>query len=915
VNVVRVPADQRSITLCEHLETDDGRGSGVYSTQTFTFDQVYAPDATQRDVYESSARHAVASMLQGYNATVMAYGQTGTGKTYTMEGFTNDDNRGIVPRATEHVFSHIQQHQQMQQRGQAPHVTFQVRASYMQIYNEVLSDLLKPPTAGGRQQLIIRQSNKQVYVDGLSEWVVRSPTEIYGLIERGLQLRATGQTKLSELSSRSHAIFQIIVEMTEGSPEDPTGYRIGKLNIVDLAGSEKVRQTGVTGARLEETKKINWSLHELGNVISALTDTSRRDRHVPYRNSKLTHVLTDSLGGNCKTTLIACISPALDSYNESLSTLKFANRAKNIKNDASINDDAGAGADPRALVTKYERELKRLRMMLQERSGGVMPPGVLDGSSDDASSAALRSQHQAMRDRVQELETALVSNGIVLLPDGSTARGADGFGPAASALDVEETEENKAQVERYKQLLLKQRDVMLNLTTRLNERDEQILRLQEELDAYDAHVHALEEANTQLREGGAGGGVCLTAGEAESFLAQRRVSDGRYVSESALDSPDSARNAPLLSPDAKLVELLQCGIVTAVSTTSPRSLPSSPNDNKPDGSGGGELSQQQFQTLEGSVRARLEAAVRGIMRGRILSVQHDLDAAVAAQRAAEARVVQLERALGGGGATALITSGGLAAGSGTEQRLLEDLRRERAERSKLAQSVEAAAFEVQHLRTVVAPALGTAAFARVEDAMRRAWNAVAAAEAAVRDDPTAWTVAAPMPTSPTMAGVTANGSGAATTQEVAQLHAQLQQLRSRVSEADEAVADARRVADERGAHIRALESTLRSTTASQQTALLGAPPAGPSAPNAAAAPQNAAMAAEIQQLKRALATHQKDRRAIHTIMSARIKVKVDGIVAALAAGSAGSSGVTLVMSDAVALQNLVNASIDAMAAE
>ena len=357
INVVRIPSDHKSITLCEHLETEEGKG-GVFSTQSYTFDHVYEPTAKQREVYERSAMGAVLSTLEGYNATLIAYGQTGTGKTFTMEGFTSDDQRGIIPRATEEVFSYIQSCRQKKMK-------FLVRASYLQIYNEVISDLLKPLN----RNLAIRQTKQRgVYVDGLSEWVVRSPNEIYGLMERGCSIRATGATKMSELSSRSHALFIIIVEIMEGDESHPQSFKIGKLNIVDLAGSEKVRQTGVTGQRLEETKKINWSLHELGNVIAALTDTSRKDKHIPYRNSKLTNLLKDSLGGNCKTTLIACISPALEAYNESVSTLKFANRAKNIRNEAVVNEDL----DQRAMLRKYEREVKRLRMLLQDRENGAV---------------------------------------------------------------------------------------------------------------------------------------------------------------------------------------------------------------------------------------------------------------------------------------------------------------------------------------------------------------------------------------------------------------------------------------------------------------------------------------------------------------------------------------------------------------
>ena len=197
-----------------------------------------------------------------------------------------------------------------------------------------------------RTSLQIREDKKKgVFVEGLSEWAVRSPNEIYSLMQKGALSRATATTKMNDLSSRSHAVFIIIVEqMTQlddqyDDPEDaPKQIKVGKLNLVDLAGSERVRVTGATGKRLEESKKINQSLSCLGNVIAALTDQKPRS-HIPYRDSKLTRLLEDSLGGNCKTTMMAMISPSSDAFGESLSTLKFATRAKKIKNEAKINED------------------------------------------------------------------------------------------------------------------------------------------------------------------------------------------------------------------------------------------------------------------------------------------------------------------------------------------------------------------------------------------------------------------------------------------------------------------------------------------------------------------------------------------------------------------------------------------------
>lgn len=412
-------------------------------------------------------------------------------------------------------------------------------------------------------------------MEGLSEWVVRSPQEIYGLMERGGAMRATGSTKMNELSSRSHAVFIIIAEQSETTYVDEKGedltpeefhelvkarglhgeaginklethvrqsFKVGKLNLVDLAGSERVRLTGATGQRLEESKKINQSLSALGNVIAALTDPRGR-QHIPYRDSKLTRILEDSLGGNCKTTMMAMASPALEAFTESLSTLKFANRAKSIKNEARINEDL----DQKSLLRKYERELKRLRSELEQRSRNVVDKRRLleldeqRRRAEEDKMAAIRAlearslemmREKAEKRKLEERIHSLTSQMLVGNTDedeeggkGGKGGGAGGKGDNADPAVLEQTpqfraavkehqdrirveyeqrladlekeresmEEEKAQVDRYKQLLLKQRDIMIALTTRLNERDEQIMALQDELDAYDKHQKELEE--------------------------------------------------------------------------------------------------------------------------------------------------------------------------------------------------------------------------------------------------------------------------------------------------------------------------------------------------------------------------------------------------------------------------------------
>ncbi|CBJ30889.1 conserved unknown protein [Ectocarpus siliculosus] len=263
-------------------------------------------------------------------------------------------------------------------------------------------------------------------------------------------------------------------------------FKVGKLNLVDLAGSERVRLSGATGQRLRESKKINQSLSALGNVISALTDHRGR-QHIPYRDSKLTRILEDSLGGNCKTTMMAMISPALESMVETLSTVKFASRAKNIKNQPIVNEDF----DQKSLLRKYERELKRLRAELEERSRNLVDKRQLlfvEGERRRAEAdkmAAIRAlEERSLEFQREKEEKRLLEGRIAMLTGQMIGRGrrsdggTEGVDYADRLADLERErntiELEKEQVERYKQLLMKQRDIMIALTQRLNERDDAV---------------------------------------------------------------------------------------------------------------------------------------------------------------------------------------------------------------------------------------------------------------------------------------------------------------------------------------------------------------------------------------------------------------------------------------------------------
>ncbi|XP_002661420.3 kinesin-like protein KIF3C [Danio rerio] len=318
--------------------------------KTFTFDAVYDECSKQGDLYDETVRPLIDSVLRGFNGTIFAYGQTGTGKTYTMQGqWLDAERRGIIPNSFEHIFTHISRSQNQQ---------YLVRASYLEIYQEEIRDLL---TKDHSKKLELKESaDSGVYIKDLSSFVTKNVKEIEHVMNVGNQTRSVGFTNMNEHSSRSHAIFIITVECSQLGPDGQNHIRVGKLNLVDLAGSERQTKTGVQGERLKEATKINLSLSALGNVISALVDG--RSSHVPYRDSKLTRLLQDSLGGNAKTIMVATLGPASYNYEETLTTLRYANRAKNIKNKPRVNEDPKD-----ALLREFQEEIARLKAQLDKR--------------------------------------------------------------------------------------------------------------------------------------------------------------------------------------------------------------------------------------------------------------------------------------------------------------------------------------------------------------------------------------------------------------------------------------------------------------------------------------------------------------------------------------------------------------------
>eukprot|EP00043_Microstomoeca_roanoka_P019702 m.225410 g.225410 ORF g.225410 m.225410 type:complete len:1315 (+) comp17041_c0_seq4:136-4080(+) len=346
----------------------------------FTFDEVFNETASQDDVFQCVGKAVIDTCLEGYNGTIFAYGQTGSGKTFTMIGGKdeNDDiiqhQRGIIPRAFEYLFSTIER--ENSKRGNT--VKFSCSCSFTEIYNERIYDLLDPTCTGKNLREDVRNG---VHIEDVTEHVVESPREALQVLNSGNSNRRTAETSMNRESSRSHAIFTMTIKSLETRSDGLRNVKIARLNLIDLAGSERQKDTQADGTRLREAGQINKSLSTLGNVITALVSAANgKQRHVPYRDSKLTFLLRDSLGGNTKTYLLAAVNPSRKAFGETLSTLKFAQRAKLIKNKAARNEDFVGN------VRELQAEIKRLRELLvcqPQLTGPSLPAGLQFAEGQD----------------------------------------------------------------------------------------------------------------------------------------------------------------------------------------------------------------------------------------------------------------------------------------------------------------------------------------------------------------------------------------------------------------------------------------------------------------------------------------------------------------------------------------------------
>lgn len=347
--VVDVSSNHKEIIVTEKTVLADRR------TKTFHFDKVFGQNSKQVDVYNVVVYPLIKEVLDGYNCTVFAYGQTGTGKTFTMEGdrlngqssvsWNKDPVSGIIPRALSHMFDELRLLQ----------VEHTVRASFLELYNEEIFDLLSCSEEPSHKSLRIFEEKKgSVIVRGLEEVIVSNKNEVYKLLEKGSKRRQTAATLMNAQSSRSHTIFTITVHIKESTIENEDIVRVGKLNLVDLAGSENIGRSGAIERRACEAGNINKSLLTLGRCITSLVEQTP---HIPYRESKLTRLLQDSLGGKTKTSIIATISPSHCNLEETMSTLDYASRAKSIKNKPEVNQKF----TKKALIREYTDEIEKLK--------------------------------------------------------------------------------------------------------------------------------------------------------------------------------------------------------------------------------------------------------------------------------------------------------------------------------------------------------------------------------------------------------------------------------------------------------------------------------------------------------------------------------------------------------------------------
>eukprot|EP01104_Vermistella_antarctica_P016322 TRINITY_DN553_c1_g3_i1.p1 TRINITY_DN553_c1_g3~~TRINITY_DN553_c1_g3_i1.p1 ORF type:complete len:1136 (+),score=354.11 TRINITY_DN553_c1_g3_i1:295-3702(+) len=520
---------------------------------TFHFDRIFPPASTQEQVYEYSALPTVKDVFNGYNGTIFVYGQTSSGKTHTMmgpeggKGVEDPTMKGIIPRMVSTIFQMILE---------APEsIEFLVKVSYLEIYMERIKDLLD----SSKGSLQVREDkSKGIWIEGATEVYVSEENEVFEVMKAGTANRAIAETNMNSESSRSHSIFVVTVQQRNAVD---MSNKTGKLYLVDLAGSEKVLKTGAKGQTLEEAKMINKSLSALGNVINALTDG--KSKHIPYRDSKLTRVLQESLGGNARTTLVINCSPSSHNEQESLSTLRFGTRAKSIKNKAKVNQERSV-EEMKLLLRKSETRSKRLEKIVEDmerelaayRRGGAPPPTV-DGARDsgegvDEAHISMKLHYelqekldlceQKMRDKEDECESLTAQVGYISAQLRETAGDLE-----VERHTVEELGTEYAEMQVSHDVLAKENDEIISEMAHLTI---QIEKYQFEAEETQISIQTLEETNKQLSNDV----VALQAHLSEAQTDLEKKTQAKEVtlssSSSSLSSSSSSLSSSSPSPGA-----------------------------------------------------------------------------------------------------------------------------------------------------------------------------------------------------------------------------------------------------------------------------------------------------------------------------------------------------------------------------
>ncbi|XP_061393820.1 kinesin heavy chain [Musca vetustissima] len=451
--------------------------------KVYLFDKVFKPNASQEKVYNEAAKSIVTDVLAGYNGTIFAYGQTSSGKTHTMEGVIGDPNKqGIIPRIVNDIFNHIYTMEM--------NLEFHIKVSYYEIYMDKIRDLLDV----SKINLSVHEDKNRVpYVKGATERFVSSPEDVFEVIEEGKSNRHIAVTNMNEHSSRSHSVFLINVKQENLENQKKLS---GKLYLVDLAGSEKVSKTGAEGTVLDEAKNINKSLSALGNVISALADGNKT--HIPYRDSKLTRILQESLGGNARTTIVICCSPASFNESETKSTLDFGRRAKTVKNVVCVNEELTAEEWKR----RYEKEKEK-----NARLKGKVEKLELELARWRAGET-VNADEQINVDELMEASTPNLEVEAVAAPN---AAGPMPATPAAGLMLGSISSDERARLEAERERLYQQLDekdeeinqqsqYVENLKEQIVEQEELIANARREYEALQSEMARIQQENESAKE-------------------------------------------------------------------------------------------------------------------------------------------------------------------------------------------------------------------------------------------------------------------------------------------------------------------------------------------------------------------------------------------------------------------------------